>query len=80
MTQKLQETIKEALNRQIKEREAQFGHYVGTKELLDDSEDEDNVTFGNPMIDRDEEEIQHHEAELAHSELMEMLSFNQEDR
>lgn len=78
MTTKQQETIQEAMKRQVKEREEQFGTYVGTKELI---EDVDSVTLtGSEIIDRDEDEIQHHQAELAHQDLMEMMSFNQEDR
>jgi len=45
-----------------------------------ESDDDEPTRFGNPIIDRDVEEIQHHEAELAHNELMNMMSYDEGDR
>jgi hypothetical protein len=43
-------------------------------------EEETQMIPGNPMIDRDQDEMQHEWAREAHNDLMERLSFNQDDR
>lgn len=50
-------------------------------EIVDEPlEEENELRPGNMMIDRDQDEIQHEWAREAHSNLMETLSFNQDDR
>lgn len=72
--------IQELMKEQYKQRVEQFGHYIGTKDLIEEDNEESPTLIGNPIIDRDEEEMQHNWAREAHEELMEMISFNQEDR